>query len=657
MSSTPPTAISTLSVNTIRGLAIDGVQAANSGHPGLPLGAALMAYALWKRHLKHNPKNPHWFDRDRFVLSAGHGSMLLYSLLHLAGYDLPLDELKRFRQLGSKTPGHPENGLTPGVEMATGPLGQGISTAVGYAIAERFLAATYSSEIVDHYTYVICSDGDLMEGISNEAASLAGHLGLGRLIVLYDDNGITIDGTTAVSFTEDVAARFEALGWHTERLDGMDVDAVDAAISRAKLVEDRPSLLLCKTVIGFGSPHKAGTSKVHGSPLGPEELELTKQALGIPSEPKFFVPAEATVDLDATEAGRQAEAEWQQRWDAYAAAEPAKAEQFLKSLSRDWGQDWLDALPSSDAKVATRKSGEAVLQAVAAHIPTLLGGSADLAESNFTHLHGQSGFQKDNHSGRNVNYGVREHAMAAAVNGMTLHGGVLPIGATFLIFSDYCRPSLRLAALMEVPSLFVFTHDSIGVGEDGPTHQPVEHLTALRAIPNFNVFRPADANEAAVGYKVAIESKHTPTALILSRQALPALSPSDVRNHPAERGAYVLREASGPVQVILIGSGSEVSLCVDAQAELEASGVATRVVSIPSWLLFDRQGLDYRREILPLGVPAVSVEAGSTLAWGRYAQAHVGIDTFGTSAPADQAFRHFGFTVEHVVSTARTLLG
>jgi transketolase len=572
--------------------------------------------------------------------------MLLYSLLHLTGFDLPLKELMSFRQLDSKTPGHPENTHTPGVEMATGPLGQGVAHTVGMAIAEAHLAATFPGEI-NHYTYAICSDGDLMEGVAHEAASLAGHLRLGKLIWLYDDNGITIDGRTDLTFTEDVEKRFQALGWHTQRIDGMDMSAVDAAISEAKAHLDQPSLILAKTIIGYGSPKLAGTNKAHSNPFGPEELQATKIALGISDEP-FHVPAEVADHYAiAAERGKTAHAEWASR-----------ASDGLRALAEGkLGNEWIGALPSGDDKVATRKASERVIQAIAPHIPGLVGGSADLAESNLTHQKGYAAFGPGSFGGRNVNFGVREHAMIAAVNGMTLHGGVKAYGASFLIFSDYARPALRLAALMQCPSIYVFTHDSVGVGEDGPTHEPVEQLMSLRAIPNFNVFRPADANETAAGWKVALESRTTPTLLALTRQAVPAISPADVINHPAERGAYVLADAEdGAPDVILIGTGSEVQLCLAARDELKADGIQARVVSMPSWYLFDNQTEEYQDDVLLPEVPRVSIEAGATLGWPRFADICLGIDRFGLSAPGDVVMRELGITAESVVEAVHELL-
>ncbi|MBS1728496.1 MAG: transketolase [Armatimonadetes bacterium] len=648
-----------LCINTIRGLSIDAVQKANSGHPGLPMGAAPMAFALWTRHLRFNPKNPKWFDRDRFILSAGHGSMLLYSLLHLTGYDVSLEDLKQFRQAHSKTPGHPENTLTPGVEMATGPLGQGFAHGVGFAIAEAHLAARYNRpghEVIDHYTYAIVSDGDLMEGISSEAGSLAGHLQLGKLIYLYDDNGISIDGSTSLAFTEDVNGRFTAFGWHVQRVDGMNVEEVSAALEAAKNVTDKPSLIMCKTVIGFGSPHKAGTAKAHGSPLGPDEVKLTKENLGIPLEPEFYVPAEVAAFMNNACTGDDLEGEWKGKWNAYASAYPAEAAELKAMIDGVLPEGWTSKLPTFTDPAATRKNGLDVLNAVAAVLPGLLGGSADLSESTFTTIHGEASFQPGAYQNRNFCYGVREHAMAAAVNGMTLHGGVKPIASSFVQFTDYCRPSIRLAALMECPSLFVFTHDSIGLGEDGPTHQPIEHLAALRAMPNLNTMRPCDGNETAAAYKVALESTHTPSMLVLTRQNLPVLSPSSVASHPLEKGAYVLVEASSTPKVVLVATGSEVQWCVDAAKTLEGEGIPTRVVSMPSWFLFEKQSSSYQTSVLPKGVPTLAVEAGCSMGWAKYSTDQICIDRFGVSGPAGVLFKEFGFTAENVAARARALL-
>ncbi|MBC8065204.1 MAG: transketolase [Chlorobia bacterium] len=660
VSATISTDIQTLCINTIRGLAMDGVQKANSGHPGLPMGCAPMAYALWTKHLKHNPKNPAWFDRDRFILSAGHGSMLLYSLLHLTGYDLGIEDLKQFRQLNSRTPGHPENHLTPGVEMATGPLGQGFATSVGFAIAEKFLAASYNKpgyEIIDHFTYGICSDGDLMEGVTSEAASLAGHLKLGKLIFLYDDNKISIDGSTEITFTENVEARFKAYGWHTQRIDGMDVEAVDQALDAAK-ADDRPSLILARTTIGYGSPNKAGTSKVHGAALGSDEVKLTKEALGIQLEPEFYVPDDALVKFrSAVGKGEKAESEWSQRFDAYASAYPQEGAKLKSLIAGDLGTEWLDALPKITETIATRKSGEKVLEAIQDYLPTLIGGAADLVESTFTHQKNSPDFQPETPNGKNINFGVREHAMVAAANGITLHGGTRGFGSSFFIFTDYCRPSIRLAALMECPTILVFTHDSIGLGEDGPTHQPIEHLASFRAMPNFNLIRPCDGNETSSAWKVALQSTKTPTLLVLSRQNLPALTSEDVKNHPLEKGAYILKEAAGgSPRIILVGTGSEVQHCWKAAVTLESEGISTRVVSMPSWHLFEQQSESYRNSVLPKGTPTLSVEAGSVFGWTKYATDSIGIDRFGVSAPSAVAMAEFGFTPENVVARAKKLL-
>ncbi len=659
---TPQTAtLDTLCVNSLRGLAIDAVQKANSGHPGLPMGAAAMAYAIWTRHLRHNPKNPGWFNRDRFILSAGHGSALLYSLLYLTGYEVSLDDLKQFRQWGSITPGHPEVGLTPGVEMSTGPLGQGISTSVGFAIAESYLAARYNKpghEVVDHFTYVLASDGDLMEGVTQEAASLAGHLQLGKLIVLYDDNHITIDGTTEQSFTEDTAAKYAAYGWQVLRADGLDFQAVSEQIEAAKAETGKPSLIICRTTIGFGSPNRANTSKVHGSPLGAEEMKLTKENLGLPQEPFTVCDQTLAVYRKALEDGPQQEHAWLVSMTAYAKAYPAEVKELLRLIGGELGDEWLQALPTFADSEATRVIGFKALNAVAGSLPGLIGGSADLAESVKAAITGHGTYTPETRDGRNIMFGIREHAMAAIVNGITLHGGTRGFGGTFHVFCDYCRPSLRLAALMHCPSIFVFSHDSIGVGEDGPTHQPIEQTMALRLIPNFNVMRPADPNETVACYKIALELKDTPSAILLTRQKVPATTPSDVRNHPAEKGGYVLQEAEGGApQLVLVATGSEVGLAVSAKTELEKQGIATRVVNMPSWLLYERQDRAYRAGVLPKGVPTVSIEAGTTIGWGQYAQAHVGIDHFGASAPGGTVMKEFGFTVENVVATAKSLLG
>lgn len=602
-----------------------------------------MAYTLWTRHLRHNPKDPKWPDRDRFILSAGHGSMLLYALLHLTGYDLSLEDLRQFRQWNSKTPGHPENFMTPGVEMATGPLGQGFATAVGMAIAESHLAARLNSpgrEAYDHHTYVLCSDGDLMEGVTQEAASLAGHLRLGKLIVLYDDNGITIDGSTEMTFTEDTAAKFNALEWHTQRIDGIDIEAVDRALTAAKN-DPRPSLILCKTVIGYGSPNKAGSSKSHGAPLGAEEVKLTKEALGLPQEP-FWVPEDVRAAMSVRDHSMGKYDAWRSR--------------FGGELEKEVDLDWPSVLPTFDAPKSTRQASLETIQRLAEAMPTFMSGSADLAESVYTEIKEGGLFGPSNRAGRNLAYGIREHAMAAAVNGLNLHGGLRAFGGTFLIFSDYCRPSIRLAALMGAPSIFVFSHDSIGLGEDGPTHQPVEHLMALRAIPHLNVMRPADGNETAACWKIALETKDKPCLLVLSRQTLSVCTSPQVADHPAKLGAYVLAEASGSAHVAIVATGSEVGVALEARGILETEGIRCRVVNMPSWMLFADQDESYRKSVLPRGLPTVSVEAGATLGWQKYAQAHVGLDRFGASAPGPVCMEKFGFTPENVAETARRLL-
>ncbi len=654
--------LQTRSINTLRFLSADGVQQANSGHPGLPMGTAAIAFTLWTRHLRHNPRNPKWAGRDRFVLSGGHGSMLLYSLLHLTGYDVSLDDLKNFRQWGSITPGHPEYGLTPGVEMTTGPLGQGFATGVGMAIAANHMAATFNRpghELIDPFIYAIVTDGDLMEGVASEAASLAGHLSLGRLIYLYDDNHISIDGPTDLAFTEDRALRFEAYGWHVQKVaDGNDVEAIDAAIQAAK-ADPRPSIIVCRTTIGFGSPNRQGTSKAHGEPLGDEELALAKQNLGWPTEPRFFIPEDVLEFYrQAVTRGGKAEDEWKLRFEAYRRIHPEAGKELERRLKGDLPSDWQSALPSfpADPKgMATRASSGKVLNALAAKLPELMGGSADLAPSNNTKLDGYPFFQKDMPQGRNFHFGVREHAMGAALNGMAVFGGVIPYGGTFLVFSDYNRPAIRVAALSHIPSIFVFTHDSIGLGEDGPTHQPVEHLAALRSIPNLTVIRPADANEVAAAWKIAIENKHGPTVLALTRQNVPTFGPFS--EPTVERGAYVLKDFGADPKMILMASGSEVGLIYAAAEKLAAEGIAVRVVSFPSWELFEKQDQAYRESVLPKSIQArLAVEAGVRQGWERYASAFVCMDSFGASAPAKILFEKFGFTVENVVVKAKELL-
>lgn len=655
--------LETRAINTIRFLSADAVQQANSGHPGLPMGAAAMAFVVWTRHLRHNPHNPKWAGRDRFLLSGGHGSMLLYSLLHLTGYSLPLDELKNFRQWGSRTPGHPEYGLTPGVEMTTGPLGQGFATGVGMAIASTHLAAVYSPELFDNFIYAIVTDGDLMEGVASEAASLAGHLQLGRLIYLYDDNHISIDGSTNLAFTEDRGKRFEAYGWHVQHVaDGNDVEAIDAAIRAAK-ADPRPSIIMCRTIIGFGAPKKQGTSKVHGEPLGDEELNAAKENLNWPKEPRFYIPDDV-LDFyrEAVERGHELEAEWNKKFSAYKKANPDKGVELERRLAGVLPKGWTKLLPifPADTKgMATRAASGKVINALAPIIPELLGGSADLAPSNNTRIDGLPDFQKETPQGRNFHFGVREHAMAAALNGMALFGGLIPYGGTFLVFSDYNRPAIRIAALSHTPSIFVFTHDSIGLGEDGPTHQPVEQLAALRAMPNLTVIRPADANETAQAWKVALENRRGPTVLALTRQSVPTFPPSS--QPTVEKGAYVLAHLGRKIpDVILMASGSEVSLVMDAAKALHEKGHSVRVVSFPCWELFEKQDEAYRESVLPKKVAArVAIEAGVGMGWERYVGAGgrvVSIERFGASAPYKVIYEKFGLTVENVIAQARAVM-
>jgi transketolase len=647
-----------LAANTIRGLTIDAVQKANIGHPGMPMGMADVAVVLWTQFLRHNPRNPQWPDRDRFVLSAGHGSMLIYSLLHLSGYDLPMSEIMQFRQWGSQTPGHPEYGHTAGVETTTGPLGQGVGNAVGMALAERWLAARFNRpgyEVINHTTYAIAGDGCLMEGVSAEASSLAGHLGLGKLIVLYDDNGITIDGKTDISFTEDVLARFAAYGWQTMRVDGHDPQAVMAAIAEAKGDGERPSLIACRTTIGYGSPNKQGTSHVHGEPLGVEEVARTKENLGWPQTP-FYV-ADGVYDFMA--GSDAAEQDWQTLWAGYQADYPADAALLQSFWDGALPTNWDEILPTFEAgkSLATRASSGITLNAVARHVLYLLGGSADLTGSNKTDLQGAADLTRHDFGGRYIRFGVREHGMGAIMNGMALHGGVRPYGGTFLVFSDYMRHSIRLAALMGAPVIYVFSHDSIGLGEDGPTHQPIEHLMSLRAIPNLTVIRPADATETAVAWRQALTHTSGPTALILTRQNVPTFAAT----HPdADKGGYVLRDADNP-QVILIGTGSEVHIALAAQEQLAAQGVAARVVSLPSWEIFAAQTAVYRESVLPAAVTArVSIEAGVTFGWERYVGTEgkaIGLDRYGASAPYQVIYEKLGLTADAVVAAALAVIG
>jgi len=657
-------------INTIRCLAMDAVERANSGHPGMPMGAAPMAYVLWTRHLKHNPADPSWPDRDRFILSAGHGSMLLYALLHLTGYDLSMEELKNFRQWESRTPGHPENHLTPGVEVTTGPLGQGFANGVGMAMAERYLAAQFNTEslpLVDHYTYGIVSDGDLMEGVAAEAASLAGHQGLGKLVYLYDDNEISIDGDTDLAFTEDVEARFTAYDWHVQRVeDGTDLAAIDNAIQAAKAETERPSLIAVSTHIGYGSPNKQDTAAAHGAPLGPDEIERTKRNLGWPTDEPFHVP-DAVYDhmRTALDEGQARQGEWADRKAAYAEQHPERAARFERWMDGKLPDGWDDDLPAYDsgAMVSTRDaSGDVLDRIVPALQGNLLGGSADLSGSNRTAVDGVEPQQRDRPEGGYLHFGVREHAMAGAANGMALHGGVRPFVGTFLIFTDYLRPSLRLAGLSEVPVTFVMTHDSIGLGEDGPTHQPIEHLAMLRATPNVTVVRPADGPEVAQAWRAALRREEGPTVLVLTRQGVPVFDRTRLADADGlHRGAYVLDDDDGTPDVILMGTGSEVQHALRAAETLRADdGRSVRVVSMPSWELFEAQPDSYREEVLPPSVPArVAIEAGATQGWARYVGpngAVIGIDRFGASAPGGTNMEKFGFTAENVVQTARGVL-
>jgi len=660
-----------LCVNTIRVLSAECVEKANSGHPGMPMGAAPMAYVLWTKFLKHNPRHPAWFNRDRFVLSAGHGSMLLYSLLHLTGYDLPLSELLNFRQWESKTPGHPEYGLTPGVETTTGPLGQGFANGVGMAIAERFLAAAFNRpgyEIINHFTYAIVSDGDLMEGISHEAASLAGHLGLGKLIYLYDDNHISIEGSTDLAFTEKRTLRFEAYGWHVQQVeDGNDLQAIEKAIFSAQKETRRPSFIAVRTHIGYGSPNKQDTASAHGEPLGKEELKLTKQKLGWPPEPDFHIPDEALkVFRAAVEQGNAEQARWVSLLDGYKNSFPDRARELDQWIRGELPQGWEKEIPlfPADSKgLATRAASGNVLNALGKRIKNLVGGSADLAPSNQTLIKGEGDFQSNQFGSRNLRFGVREHGMGAILNGMALHGGVIPYGGTFLIFSDYMRPAIRLAALMHLKVIYVFTHDSIGLGEDGPTHQPVEQLAALRAIPNLTVIRPCDAAETAEAWRFALSHKSGPVALVLTRQGVPVLDRSVFA--PAaglQQGAYVLADpAKGKPDLLLIASGSEVQMAIEAAKKLAEKGISSRVVSMPSWELFDKQSDSYRLEVFPPEIKArIAMEAGRTPGWWRYLGEKgdvVGIDHFGASAPYKVLYEKFGITADRVVEKALKLLG
>jgi transketolase len=671
-------------IDTIRFLAADAIEKAKSGHPGMPLGAAAAAFTLWTKHLKHNPKNPHWPDRDRFVLSAGHASMLLYALLHLTGYDLSLDDIKNFRQWGSRTPGHPEYKHTPGVEVTTGPLGQGLANAVGMAIAEAHLAARFNRDgikLVDHYTYVMAGDGDMMEGVAAEACALAGHLRLGKLVVLYDDNSVSLAGSTALTFTENIEMHFKSYGWQVQKIkDGNDVAAIDRAIKKAKKDKDRPSLICVQSKIGFGAPFKEGSYEAHGSPLGPEELKGTKAALGWPQEPLFYVPEDAQKFFrKALSRGKKSEKLWQETLLVCQQKEPAFTTEFSRAISGTLPTGWESSLtefPNGSKDVATRKASETVMQAIAAKIPELAGGSADLNPSTFTWLKGLGDFQSPatssaglqgmvgspwSYEGRNIHFGVREHAMGSITVGLALHGGFIPYTATFLTFADYMRPPMRLAALMGLRTIFIFTHDSIGVGEDGPTHQPIEQIMNLRQVPNMTVIRPADANETLEAWRLALENTSGPTTLIFSRQNLPVLDRSVCA--PAvgtRRGGYILWESAPNPDLILIATGSEVAMTLDAARKLAAENIKVRIVSLPSWEIFDRQKQEYRHSVLPPQVSArIAVEAGIKLGWEHYAGLKgkiIGMESFGASAPGPVLYEKFGFTAARIVAAAKELL-
>ncbi|MCP4682148.1 MAG: transketolase [Desulfobacterales bacterium] len=660
--------IDTLCINTIRTLAMDAIQQANSGPPGAPMGLAPAAYVLWTRILKHNPANPDWLNRDRFVLSGGHASMLLYSLLYLTGYNLSLDDIKNFRQWQSKTPGHPEYGHTQGVETTTGPLGQGFANAVGMAMAERHLAALFNRtdhDIMDHYTYVMCGDGDMMEGISSEAASLAGHLGLERLICIYDDNKISIEGKTDIAFTEDVALRFQAFGWQVLTIeDGNDLPSIEKTLNDAKAKNGKPSLIVLKTHIAFGSPNKQDTSDAHGAPLGEDEIRLTKKNLGWEKEDPFYVPEDALKKFrKCIEKGEAAEAQWKETFNAYKSAHPDLADKWLNAMSgflpKNWDADISNFTPS-DGPIATRAASGKVLNAIAAKVPTLIGGSADLAPSNKTYLDFSHEFQKNSYDGRNIRFGVREHAMAAIMSGLFLHNGVRPYGGTFLVFADYMRPAIRVASLMNLPLIYVFTHDSIAVGEDGPTHQPVEHLASLRLIPNLTVIRPGDATETAAAWQKAIKTSDSPVALILSRQKLPVLDVKNDIESKLSNGAYILKDSDNKPDIILIASGSEIHITLEAQKMLADKNISARVVSMPSWDLFEKTSQEYKNLVLPPSVTKrIAIEAGHPMGWERYVgndSAIIGISGFGASAPGGTTMEKYGFTADNIVQTALELL-
>jgi transketolase len=658
-----------ISINTIRFLAVDAVQKANSGHPGMPMGCAPIAYRLYTKFMKHNPANPDWKNRDRFILSAGHGSMLLYSVLHLCGYKISMDDLKNFRQFGSITPGHPEFGLAPGVETTTGPLGQGFANAIGMAIAQEYLGSLFNKpevKILDHFIYGICSDGDLMEGISHEAASLAGHLKLGKLIFFYDDNGITIDGKTSLAFSEDIKKRFEAYNWQVLNIDDVnDLSQIDKAVEAAKQENNKPTLIITKTHIGFGSPKKQDTSSAHGSPLGEDEVKASKKNLGWDENKFFFIPEDVSDHFNKMKSTfNNFENEWNKLFESYKKKYPADAEQFIKIFNNDFGDEWKNALPSFTKygeNVPTRNASGSVINAIAKYLPTLIGGSADLEPSNNTYIKESEKFSAENRSGRNFHFGIREHGMGGILNGMALYGGVIPYGGTFMVFSDYMRPSIRLASLSGVRPIYVFTHDSIGLGEDGPTHQPIEHLASLRAIPKVIVIRPADANETVEAWKVAITHKESPVALALTRQKVPVIDRTKMSS--AENllnGAYVLVQSEKNPEVILMASGSEVSLAVEAFNALQSEGINVRVVSFPCWELFESQSDEYKESVLPKSIRArISIEAGVKQGWekylGDYGEA-ISIEKFGASAPYEIIFKEYGFTKEAVVQKAKSVI-
>ena len=656
-------------INTLRFLAVDGVQKANSGHPGMPMGCAPIAYLLYRKIMKHNPANPKWYNRDRFVLSTGHGSMLLYSALHMAGYSVSLEDLKNFRQWGSITPGHPEVGVTPGVETITGPLGQGISTAVGMSAAYKFLSAKFNKpdfNLLDHHIYVIAGDGDMMEGITHEAASFAGHNKLDNLIVFYDNNNITIDGKLSLAMSEDVAKRFEGYGWHVQFVkDVNDIASLEKAVEAAKIEKSKPSIIVTDTHIGYGSPNKQDTSSVHGSPLGEEEVKLTKKNLGWPEDKTFYIPDDvkeefAKVKID----GEKYESDWKKLFDEYSAKYPEDAALFTKMMSGNYGEEWKAKLPKFEdysEKIATRSASGKVLNAIADSLPALLGGSADLAPSNNTYLKNYSDFSSADYSGRNFHFGIREHAMGAIMNGMALYGGLIPYGGTFLVFSDYMRPTIRLAAMGEIGAVYVFTHDSIGLGEDGPTHQPVEHLAALRTISGLINIRPADANETVCAWQYAIENRNAPVAFALTRQGVPVIDRTKYSSAEGTlKGAYTLKDCDGDPQLILIASGSEVALALSASDEFEKKGIKTRVVSFPSWEIFEMQSDEYKESVLPKNVKArLVIEAGTKQGWERYYGDEgniISIEKYGASAPAKTLFEKYGFTVENVVEKGMALV-